>query len=217
MGAKSTDAINRALVVKTNPVHIGLTGGIGSGKSTVAALLHKLGAAVVDADAISRAATAAGGAAICEIRTIFGHEFIGPGGALNREKMREVLFTDSSAKSKLESILHPFIRQQMFAQAETASAAGAACVVFDIPLLVESGAWRNFMDSVLVVDCTPETQLLRVKARSAISEDMILTIISAQASRNHRLAAADIVLFNDNCSMEQLASRVQAIALKIGL
>ena len=203
--------------MKTVPFHIGLTGGIGSGKSTVAAMLQKLGAAIVDADAISRATTAPEGAAISRISTTFGPEYLDSDGALNRENMRKTIFTDASAKSKLEHILHPLIRHQMLAQANLASDAGATCVVFDIPLLVESGAWRSFVNSVVVVDCTLEMQLLRVKQRSGISDDMVRSVISAQASRNDRLNAADIVIFNDSCSMGQLATCVQAIASRIGL
>lgn len=217
MGAKSTYAGNRTVIVKSDPVQIGLTGGIGSGKSTVATMLQKLGAIIVDADAISRAVTAAGGAAVPEIATVFGPEFVDLDGALDRHKMRETVFKDSNAKKNLEQILHPLIRREMLIQAELASSRGASCVVFEIPLLVESGTWRNFVDSVLIVDCTAETQKRRVKERNGLSDEMVHNVMAAQASRRDRLAAADIVLFNDNCSLNQLAARVQAIAFKIGL
>lgn len=203
--------------MKADPVHVGLTGGIGSGKSTVALMLQKLGAVVVDADAISRAATAPDGAALPGIATLFGPDFLGTDGALNRPKMRETVFNDPTAKSKLEQILHPLIRREMVAQADLASSRGAHCVVFDIPLLVESGTWRNFVNSVLVVDCTQDTQIRRVKERSGYSDEMVLSVISAQASRQDRLQTADIVLFNDDCSLGHLATCVQTIASKIGL
>ncbi len=203
--------------MKVSPVHIGLTGGIGSGKSAVASVFQELGAVVVDADAISRAAAASNGAAIPEIATEFGPEFIGQDGALNRQKMREVAFKDFAAKKKLEGILHPLVRREMLTQAKLAASRGALCVVFDIPLLVESGTWRNALNSVLVVDCTVETQILRVKARSGLAHETIQSIISAQASRSERLHAADMVLFNDGCSLEQLAILVQAFASEIGL
>ena len=217
MGTQSADADYWTLVVKVSPLRIGLTGGIGSGKSTVAAILHTLGAAIVDADAISRATTAPGGAAIAQIAKAFGTEFIDQKGALNREKMRQAIFTDALKKSKLENILHPLIRHEMLMQANAAFSAHARCVVLDIPLLVESGAWRSSVDSVVVIDCTPETQASRVRQRSALPDDVIRTIISAQACRIDRLNAADIVVFNDHCSIAQLVTRVQAIASRIGL
>ena len=203
--------------MKTDSVRVGLTGGIGSGKSTVAAMLRKLGAFVVDADAVSHTATASNGAALPGIVSFFGAEFLDSKGALNRHKIRETIFKDPTAKSKLEQILHPLIRREMLAEADVASSRGAPCVVFDIPLLVESEAWRNFVNSVLVVDCTPEKQVRRVKERSGFSDEMVQSVISAQATRHDRLQAADIVLFNDDCSLEQLSTCVQAIASKIGL
>lgn len=218
MGPTRTDAAYRVVaVVSTNPVHVGLTGGIGSGKSSVASVLQKMGAAIVDADAVSRAATASNGSAIAEIATAFGSEFIDPYGALNRQKMREIVFQDFAAKKKLERILHPLVRREMLSQAKLAAAHGANCVVFDIPLLVESGTWRNSLDSVVVVDCKVETQFLRVKERSGLAQEIVQSIISTQASRGDRLFAADIVLFNEGCSLEQLATQVQAIASEIGL
>lgn len=203
--------------MKANPVLVGLTGGIGSGKSAVASLLQKKGAVIVDADAISHAATASNGTATLEIATTFGPEFINQDGALDRQMMREFAFKDSSAKKKLERILHPLVRREMLAQAKLATSRGATCVIFDIPLLMESGSWRNSLNTVLVVDCTVATQILRVKARSGLALEIVQSIISAQASRGDRLHAADIVLFNEGCSLEQLAIQVQAIALEIGL
>jgi dephospho-CoA kinase len=203
--------------VKEDPVRIGLTGGIGSGKSTVAAMLEKMGATIIDADAISRAATAKDGSALREVAMAFGPEFISSDGALDRQKMREIAFRDSSVKKKLEDILHPIVRREMLAQADLAESLGAACIAFDIPLLVESNAWRSSFNSVLVVDCTVDTQLFRVKERSGLPEDDVRRIISAQASRFDRLRSADIVVFNDYCSLEQLAGSVQSIASEIGL
>lgn len=199
------------------PVRIGLSGGIGSGKSTVATMLEKLGATVVDADAISRATTAAGGIALPAIVSVFGSEYLDLNGALNRPKMRTTVFHDPAAKKRLEHLLHPFIRDEMMSQANLATLRGVRHVIFDIPLLIESGVWRNFVDSVLIVDCTPATQKLRVQARSGLNQDMVQSIISAQASRIDRLRAADIVVFNDDCSLAQLATSVQEIATKIGL
>lgn len=171
----------------------------------------------MDADAISHAATSSNGAAIPEIATAFGPEFIDQNGALNRQKMRELAFKDSSAKRKLERILHPLVRSEMSAQAKLAVLRGVTCIVFDIPLLVESGTWRNSLNFILVVDCTIATQILRVKARSDLAHEIVQSIISAQASRGDRLRAADIVLFNDGGSLEQLATQVRAIAAEIGL
>lgn len=171
----------------------------------------------MDADAISHAATASNGTAIPEIATAFGPEFIDRDGALNRQRMREIAFNDSTAKKKLERILHPLVRREILAQATLATSRGATCLVFDIPLLVELGTWRNSLNSVLVVDCTVETQILRVKARSGLAQEIVQSIISAQAGRGDRLRAADIVLFNDGCTLEQLAIQVRAIASEIGL
>lgn len=201
----------------TYPIRLGLTGGIGSGKSTVASMLQKLSAVVVDADAIARELTASNGEALPHIVALFGPNYIDIDGKLNRDKMRATVFKEPWAKRQLEDILHPLIREKMLMRARSASFHGAACVVFDIPLLVESGSWRNFVDCVLVVDCTPETQMNRVKARNGFSDAEVRTILAAQASRAWRLRAADIVLFNDNCSLANLAVNVRAIAQKIGL
>ena len=217
VGAQDIDAAYWVVDVTKGEVRLGLTGGIGSGKSTVAALLQKLQASIVDADTISRLLTTRSGAALREIAATFGPEFISSSGDLNREMMRETVFQNSSAKSKLERILHPLIRQEMLVQADFASSRGAPCVVFDIPLLVETRSWRDFVDLVLVVDCTPSTQISRVKARNGLSKTIVQSVMAAQASREERLHAADIVLFNDNCTLEQLADSVSAIAWKIGL
>jgi dephospho-CoA kinase len=199
------------------PLRLGLTGGIGSGKSTVAQLLAGLGAGVIDADAISRATTAARGAAIPLIQAQFGDAMIGEDGALHRERMRQHIFTDPQAKARLEAIIHPLVGLAIAAQTKVLTNAGKACIVYDIPLLVESGHWRTRLQRVLVVDCSPATQIGRVTARSGLDAPEVEKIIAAQASRRQRLAAADIVLFNDGISLPELATQVQAIGLQFGL
>jgi dephospho-CoA kinase len=189
------------------PLRIGLTGGIGSGKSTVAAMLAALGATVVDADAISRACTAPGGAAIEPIRDTFGNAFIAPDGALDRDHMRALVFREPEAKARLEAIIHPLVRAEIDRRI-------AACttdtVVLDLPLLVESPRWRERCDRVWVVDCTPETQIERVMARSGWPREQVLAVLAQQASRAQRLAAADVVIDNDGVDLETLRARVRA-------
>jgi dephospho-CoA kinase len=198
-------------------LRLGLTGGIGSGKSTVAQLLADLGAGVIDADAISRAATAAGGAAIPLIQSQFGPFFVCSDGALDRERMRHHIFADPKAKAMLEGIIHPLVGQQIAAQAKALVDAGTTCLVFDIPLLVESAHWRKSLQRVLVIDCYPATQVSRVVARSGLSAADVETIISAQASRARRLAAADLVISNDGISLQELAAQVAQIGQQFGL
>ena len=198
-------------------VRIGLTGGIGSGKSTVLAMLQELGATAIDADAISRATTAPGGAAIPLIAQKFGAGFIGPDGALDRAKMRERAYAHPEARRELEQIIHPLVGQESARQVEAALAAGARCIVFDIPLLVESGRWRRQVDRVLVVDCEPETQVARVTARSGLSPDEVRAIIAAQAPRALRLAAADLVICNEGLSLQALRYEVEQAARSFGL
>ncbi|MDB5848366.1 MAG: dephospho-CoA kinase [Rhodoferax sp.] len=198
-------------------IRLGLTGGIGSGKSTVARMLQDLGAVVIDADAISRACTAAGGTAIPQILATFGQDYLTPDGALDRERMRALAFNDASAKQRLEAIVHPLVGQAIAAEAAAAEGSGARCTVFDIPLLVESRRWPAQLDRVLVVDCPEDTQVARVAARSGMAEDMARQIIAAQASRTQRRAAADLVLFNDGCSLDQLRAEVEQIGAHFGL
>lgn len=188
---------------------VGLTGGIGSGKSTVAQMLARLGAKVVDTDAISRALTAPGGAAIDAVREQFGAEFVDASGAMDRTRMRELVFRDPSARHRIEGLLHPLIRAETWRQA--AEAAPGQIVVFDVPLLVESGRWRELVDRVLVVDCSPETQVRRVMQRSGLSRDAVERIIAQQARREQRLAVADTVIENEHLSCEELEKRVQAV------
>jgi dephospho-CoA kinase len=196
---------------------IGLTGGIGSGKSTVLAMLQELGAAAIDADAISRATTAPGGAAIPAIAQRFGAGFITPDGALDRVKMRERAYAHPQARRELEQIIHPLVGAEIARQVEAALAAGARCIVFDIPLLVESGRWRAEVERVLVVDCEPETQVARVVARSALAPDEVRAIIAAQAPRSLRLAAADLVVCNEGLTLEALRNEVEQAARSFGL
>jgi dephospho-CoA kinase len=198
-------------------MRIGLTGGIGSGKSTVLRMFADLGAAAIDADAISRATTAAGGAAIAAIGERFGPEFVTAEGALDRERMRAHAYADPRARKKLEEIIHPLVGQESARQVAAALAAGVPCIVFDIPLLVESGRWRAQVDRVVVVDCSPETQIERVVTRSGLKPEDVRAIIAAQAARADRLAAADIVICNDGMSLGELRDNVVQAARRFGL
>ncbi len=198
-------------------VKVGLTGGIGSGKSTVARILQDLGASVVDADAISKAVTEVNGIALPQIMSTFGPDLVSITGVLDRDRLRDIVFQNSSAKKELEAILHPHIRREMLAKASLAAAQNSACIVFDIPLLVESGSWRNVADTIIVVDCSNETQQARVMERNGLAPDTIQRVIASQASRIVRLRASDIVLHNDDISLDQLTQNVQSIATQIGL
>lgn len=189
-------------------MRLGLTGGIGSGKSTVAALLQALGATVVDTDAISRALTAPGGAAIPAVGAEFGARFIDPDGALDRAQMRALVFSDPSARRRLEAILHPLIRTETERQAE---ASAGPMVVFDVPLLVESARWRDQVDRVCVVDCSEATQVRRVMARSGWTEASVRSVIQGQASRAARRAAADAVIYNDGPSLAELEAITRSL------
>ncbi len=191
------------------PTRIGLTGGIGSGKSTVGRMLVDLGAWLVDTDAISRALTAPGGAGIEPIRETFGPEFIDTAGALDRTRMRDLVFRDPDARRRLESLLHPLIGQETLRQAS--QALPGQPVVYDVPLLVESGRWRALVDRVLVVDCTAATQIERVVQRSGLAAAEVERIIAQQASREARLRAADAVIFNDGLDLDRLREEVRAL------
>ncbi|RYY81290.1 MAG: dephospho-CoA kinase [Comamonadaceae bacterium] len=199
------------------PLRIGLTGGIGSGKSTVLGMLQALGATAIDADAISRATTAAGGAAIPAIAAAFGPDFIGADGALDRARMRDQVYARPDARRELEQIIHPLVGQEVARQVEAATLAGARCIVFDIPLLVESGRWRSQLDRVLVIDCSPETQVARVVQRSALQPEAVRAIIAVQAPRALRLAAADLVICNEGLTLEALRHEVEQAAATFGL
>lgn len=173
---------------------IGLTGGIGSGKSLVADLFAARGASVIDTDLIAHALTAPGGAAMPAIREAFGDAFVAADGALNRAAMREHVFSDPEAKRRLEAILHPLIGAQTELAAEQAQ---GPYQVFVVPLLVESGRWRERVDRILVVDCPEPLQIERVMRRNALSADQVRAIMAAQASRAQRLAVADDIIVND--------------------
>jgi dephospho-CoA kinase len=196
---------------------IGLTGGIGSGKSTVARILVECGAVLIDADAISRQLTAPGGAAVSELASRFGPQAITAEGAMNRDRMRLLAFSDPAIKQQLEAIIHPLVSQESLRQSSAAEAAGRACIVFDIPLLVESGRWRQQLDRVLVVDCTQATQIERVMARNALPREVVEAIMAGQASRIQRLAAADLCICNEGLSLQALAQLVRELAPRFGL
>lgn len=196
------------------PLRIGLTGGIGSGKSTVAQMLHARGAAIIDADAIARSVTAPNGAAMPAIAQTFGKDFITTDGALDRERMRAHVFKEPSAKQALEAIIHPLVTQETQRQAQAAIEQGFRTLVFDVPLLVESGTrWRTQVDRVLVVDCAETTQIERVVARNGLSRETIQNIISAQASRAQKLAAADWVIHNEKLTLQTLRDQVAQLPI----
>ncbi len=194
-------------------MRVGLTGGIGSGKSTVAAVLREAGAAVVDTDGISHGLTQPGGKAMAAIAEAFGAEFIATTGALDRDRMRALAFSDGTAKRRLESILHPLITAEALAQAEAAT---ARLVVFDVPLLVESSRWRARLSRVLVVDCDVGTQIARVLQRPGWTRERIDGALAAQTTRRARRAAADAVLLNDGISLETLRNEVLKLAARWG-
>jgi len=174
---------------------VGLTGGIGSGKTTVADLFGALGVPLIDTDLIAHRLTGPGGAAMPAIRDAFGAPVIAADGRLDRAAMRELAFADPAARSRLEAILHPMIRAETVRGIAQAAAAPYAIVV--VPLLVESGSWHQWLDRVLVVDCPVQTQIERVMRRSALARAQVEAIVAAQASRERRLAAADDVVDND--------------------
>lgn len=189
------------------PYIVGLTGGIGSGKSAAAAMFGGCGASIVDTDAIAHELTAPGGGAIGPIRDAFGPQFIAGDGALDRAKMREVAFSDPAAKQRLEAILHPLIRSR--SDALTQNARGLY-VIQVIPLLVESGTYRNRVQRVLVVDCAEETQIVRTTSRSGLAADQVRAIMAAQATREARRAAADDLIDNEG-GLFALRRQVEAL------
>lgn len=195
------------------PLRLGLTGGIGCGKSAFAALLVERGVALIDADAIARTTTAAGGAAMAAIAAAFGPPLIAADGTLDRDAMRDLVYRDPSARTRLEAIVHPLVGQEIERQAQQAADAGYRVLAFDIPLLVEGGArWRARLDTVVVVDCEPAVQIARVQARSGLERAQIERIMAAQAPRAARLAAADIVIFNGRTTTPaELAARADEL------
>ena len=193
---------------------IGLTGGIGSGKTAVSDALAKLGAGVIDTDLIAHQITAPGGLAIPLIQKQFGAEFIDPSGALDRGKMRSLVFADPKARKSLEDITHPLIRQETIRQAEQLRLEMAPYLVFVVPLLVESGNWRSMLDFLVVVDCPEETQIERVMHRSKLPRSEVEKILQAQASRAERLACADMVIENQG-TLDHLKAEVLSLHQKI--
>lgn len=187
--------------MSTPVLSIGLTGGIGSGKSTVATLLVEQGACLVDTDAIARALTAPGGGAMSALVEAFGAEVASADGGLDRDRMRALAFADPTVRRRLEDVLHPLIGAEARHQAERAR---SQPVVFDVPLLTESRHWRARVQRVLVVDCSEATQRQRVMARSGWSETMVQQVIDQQAPRRARRAIADAVIHNDGLSLEAL-------------
>jgi dephospho-CoA kinase len=176
------------------PFCVGLTGGIGSGKSSAARIFGELGAAVVDTDEISHDLTRPGGAALAAIRGAFGDEYIAADGGLARARMRQRVFSDVSARGKLETILHPLIRREVAARV---AAARGPYVVIVVPLLLETGAYRDLIQRILVIDSSEETQIARTMGRSGLAEAEVRAVMAAQAPRATRLAAADDVLPNE--------------------
>lgn len=189
---------------------IGLTGGIGSGKSTVGHMLVRLGAHLVDTDAIARQLTAPGGLALPALQQAFGPDILDADGAMDRARMREKVFHDPAALHTLEGILHPLIGQEAARQA--LQAAPDQVVVFDVPLLVESGRrWRDIVDKVLVVDASPQTQVQRVVSRSGWTPEAVQAVIARQATREQRRVVADHVVDNDQVSLAELDHHVQTV------
>ncbi len=172
---------------------LGLTGGIGSGKTTIANILGELGAALIDTDVIAHQLTVPGGLAIPAILEQFGHGLLTVDGAMDRAAMRELVFSDPVQKHKLEHILHPLIRQETEKAARNAN---GSYLIFVVPLLVESGNWKNRVDRILVVDCDEETQIQRVMSRNGLTREQVLAIMHNQASRQQRLDAADDIISN---------------------
>lgn len=194
---------------------VGLTGGIGSGKTMVSQQLASYGAGIIDTDLIAHHITAASGPAISRIKAEFGDDFIDPAGALDRKKMRELVFSKPEARQLLQEITHPFIRKEAIEHALTLAKSGEVpYLVFSVPLLIESGIWMETIDYVVVVDCPPETQISRVMQRSNLSEQDAQKILDAQISRSARLAKADFIVEN-NASVDQLKQNVLGLHKKL--
>ncbi len=188
-------------------MRLGLTGGIGSGKSTAAKQLAALGWRIVDTDALARELTAPHGAALPAIAHRFGQDLVDAEGGLNRAALRARVFDDAAAKADLEALLHPQILQLALQRA-----AGAPHVVFDVPLLVESTHWRTRVDRVLVVDCDPDVQVRRIVQRPGWTAAQARAVMAAQAHRSVRRAAADAVIDNSHLSLTELHAQLQALS-----
>ena len=193
---------------------IGLTGGIGSGKTAVSDLLGALGAGVIDTDLISHQITAPGGKAIPLITKAFGAELIDPQGALNRPKMRALVFENSNARQTLEQITHPLIQEETVKQAVKLTNSAVPYLLFVVPLLIESGSWIKLIDHLVVVDCAEETQIKRVMHRNNMTRSEVENILKAQTSRDTRLAAANTVITNQG-SLDNLKAEVLNLHQKL--
>jgi len=193
---------------------VGLTGGIGSGKSAAAEAFARLGAAVIDTDAIARELTGPGGAALAEVRRLFGPEFVDAAGAMDRERMRDLVFSDPEQRKRLEALLHPLIRAE---SGRRIASATSPYVLLVVPLLVESPAYREWVGRVLVVDCPEALQVARVRQRSRLSEDAVRRIIASQIQRETRLAAADDVIDNSGsiAALQQQVARLHRRYLEL--
>lgn len=201
----------------SSPWRLGLTGGIGSGKTTVSRFFSEYGAAVFDADFVARSVTGPGGAAISMIRQQLGDQAIAADGSMNRTAVRDIVFSDSAMRLRLEQIIHPLVWTESLQQEKSAACSGFPCILFDIPLLAESGVWRTRLDRILVVDCPERTQVERVVRRSGLSEEQVIRIVQSQAPRARRLSIADIVIRNDQISLANLAGQVRHIGAFFGL
>ena len=190
---------------------VGLTGGIGSGKSTVADLFAARGVPVVDTDLIAHRVSAPHGVAMPQIEAEFGPSFVATDGSMDRARMRALVFGDDAARKRLEAIVHPLIRSET--EREMRAARGPYVIVV-VPLLVESGSWKTRANRVLVVDCSVETQVERVMRRNGFTREQVLAIVARQATRDDRLAAADDVIVNDGTSIDLLARGVDALHRK---
>jgi dephospho-CoA kinase len=186
---------------------VGLTGGIGSGKTSAANFFSALGACVIDTDLISHALTQPGGAAIGMIRQAFGELFVSPDGVLDRKQMRKFVFSDTNARYRLEAILHPLIRDEVSRRIANSS---GSYIILVVPLLLETGSYRNVIRRILVIDCSESKQIARAMARSGLTEEDVRSIMNAQLPRNERLLRADDVILNDD-DVANLERQVEAL------
>jgi len=189
---------------------IGLTGGIGSGKSTFAAMLAERGFDVIDADVISKKLTSTGGLAIAKVREVFGDSAIALDGSMDRSQMRTLVFSQPEARVRLETILHPLIRASIAEKLASIKDKGEPLAILDIPLLVESSDWQGQLDGIIVVDCSQSRQLSRVMTRNGWTQAQTQAVIDNQASRQERLAVANWVIDNDNDDLSALQKQADA-------
>jgi dephospho-CoA kinase len=189
------------------PFRVGLTGGIGCGKSKAADMFAELGAHIIDSDVISHELTGPGGGAMSAIEEAFGRDYVRSDGSLDRERMRTLVFSEPGARGKLEAILHPLIRAETVRRTQ---ASAAPYVILVVPLLLETGAYRDLLDRILVVDCDESQQIARAMARSRLTEDEVRRIMSAQLPRAERVRQAQDVLTND-ADINTLRAKVEAL------